>query len=99
MTLSYPSWAFGLRCNEKATGHLHRGEWSREEKSRLEKVFILSSLVDGMKIPKLNAFFLPFVILLTRRQRKSSFWLLRANLIVINQRCDWEFQTPEVDHS
>jgi hypothetical protein len=59
MTLSYPSWAVDLRCNEKATGHLHREECSWKEKNCSEKVFIPSSLFDGMKIPKLNVFFLP----------------------------------------
>jgi hypothetical protein len=59
MTLSYPSWAVGLRCNEKATGHLHRGETAEKEKICLEKVFIPSPGVDGTKIPELIFLILP----------------------------------------
>jgi hypothetical protein len=58
MTLSYPSWAVGLRCNEKQQGICIAGN-SSGKKELLGKGFIPSSMIDGMKIPKLNVFFLP----------------------------------------
>jgi hypothetical protein len=71
---------------------------SWKEKSRLEKVFILSSLFDGVKIPNwTSSSFLRNS--LDPRSPKISFWLRRANLIVINRRSDWKFQTLQVDHS
>jgi hypothetical protein len=48
MTLSYPSWAVGLRCNEKATKHLHRGKRFFERQELLGKITHSRIFADGV---------------------------------------------------
>jgi hypothetical protein len=80
MTLSYPSWAVGLRCNEKATKHLHRGKRFLERQELLGK--ITHSRIFGGWSSKLIASVIRHS--LETPPADINFWLRRANRIMIN---------------